>query len=236
MPKILASVKNLNETKALIHTKVDIIDLKDPSNGALGRLNITNINKILDFAYPYKITSSTIGDLPNDLTLIRNNVDEISNTNINFIKIGVYDKSYIKTLCNIKSKKKLIAVFFADRFIPNKDEIYSLKLSGFSGVMIDTAKKDNGNIFSYIPINTIKKFLEISKSFNLVTGIAGSINENHLDDVIYLNPNYMGFRGAFCENKIRHSSISLKKVNYIIEKVNQIKAAREINTKRLSSK
>ena len=36
MPKILASIKNLKEVKLIINTDFDIIDLKDPSNGALG--------------------------------------------------------------------------------------------------------------------------------------------------------------------------------------------------------
>ena len=39
MSKILASIKNLSEAKILINTDIDIIDLKDPSKGALGRLN-----------------------------------------------------------------------------------------------------------------------------------------------------------------------------------------------------
>ena len=38
MSKILASIKDLSEAKILINTDIDIIDLKDPSKGALGRL------------------------------------------------------------------------------------------------------------------------------------------------------------------------------------------------------
>ena len=39
MTKFLASVKN-DETKIVIDTPVDIIDLKNPNLGALGKLNI----------------------------------------------------------------------------------------------------------------------------------------------------------------------------------------------------
>ena len=40
MLKILASIQNISEAKILINSDIDIIDLKDPSKGALGKLNI----------------------------------------------------------------------------------------------------------------------------------------------------------------------------------------------------
>ena len=112
MSKILASIKNLSEAKILIGTDIDIIDLKDPSKGALGRLDKYDIDTIVSYINNKKLTSSTIGDLPNDEILISKNVDEVSNTNVDFIKIGVYEKSYINTLSKIRSCKMLIAVFF----------------------------------------------------------------------------------------------------------------------------
>ena len=220
MSKILASIKDLSEAKILMGTDIDIIDLKDPSKGALGRLKKNDIEIIVNFINKKKLTSSTVGDLPNDKELISKNVNEISLTNVDFIKIGVYDNDYIKTLCNIKSSKKLIAVFFADRFLPTKDEIRDLKNSGFSGVMVDTSNKKSGNLFNHVTYSQINNFLTVAKNINLLTGIAGSINKTHIGEIIKLNPNYMGFRGALCENNtIRSSNISAINVNSIVKLV-----------------
>ena len=123
MSKILASIKNISEAKILIDSEIDIIDLKDPSNGALGKLENNDIKDIINFIGKKKLTSSTIGDLPNDENLISKIVNELSNTDVDFIKIGVYENNYIKTLSNIRSCKKLIAVFFADKFLPTEEEI-----------------------------------------------------------------------------------------------------------------
>ena len=101
----------------------------------------------VNFIDKKKLTSSTVGDLPNNEALISHNVNEISATAVDFIKIGVYDNFYINTLCKIKSSKKLIAVFFADVFLPTESEMISLKESGFSGVMVDTSNKKLGNLF-----------------------------------------------------------------------------------------
>jgi len=227
MSKVLGSIKDLSEAKLLLKTDIDIIDLKDPSNGALGRLSNDDINNIVEYVANKKLTSSTIGDLPNNIEIIKKNVDEISSTNVNFIKIGVYKKEYIKTLCDIKSCKKLIAVFFADIFLPSSKDINKLKNSSFSGVMIDTSNKKSGNLLDHVSYSDINDFLKIAKNFNLLTGVAGSINETHVNELIKLNPDYMGFRGALCEiSSIRNSNISTKNVNHILDIIkNQKKIA-----------
>ena len=220
MSKILASIKNISEAKILINSEIDIIDLKDPSNGALGKLENNDIKDIINFIDKKKLTSSTIGDLPNDGDLISKIVDELSNTDIDFIKIGVYENNYINTLSKIKSCKKLIAVFFADKFLPTNKEILILKKSGFSGVMIDTSNKNSGNLFNHISDIDVRNFILNAKKLNLLTGIAGSINSSHINQIVKLNPNYMGFRGALCEDKkIRSSKISATNVNNIVHLV-----------------
>ena len=220
MSKILASIKNISEAKILINSEIDIIDLKDPSNGALGKLENNDIKDIINFIDKKKLTSSTIGDLPNDGDLISKIVDELSNTDIDFIKIGVYENNYINTLSKIKSCKKLIAVFFADKFLPTNKEILILKKSGFSGVMIDTSNKNSGNLFNHISDIDVRNFILNAKKLNLLTGIAGSINSSHINQIVKLNPNYMGFRGALCEDKkMRSSKISATNVNNIVHLV-----------------
>ena len=217
MSKVLGSIKNLEEAKTLLNSSIDIIDLKDPSKGALGKLENSEMNLILDYINNKKLTSSTVGDLPNDENIIADTVQDVSEKNVDFIKIGVYEKNYIQTLCKVKSNKKLIAVFFADKFIPDLIILETLKKSGFSGVMIDTCNKSLGNLFNHISLYEIDKFLTNTKKVNLISGIAGSINSEHLDRIVELNPTYIGFRGALCEdNKLRNSSISKNNVENIL--------------------
>ena len=225
MSKILGSIQNLEEAKILIESKIDIIDLKDPAKGALGKLEEAKIIEILNFINNKKLTSSTVGDLPNNKDIILRVIKQIEKTNVDFIKIGVYDKNYVKTLCSIKSNKNLIAVFFADKFIPNNKTIELLKNSGYSGVMLDTSDKNSGNIFCHASYNQIQIFLINAKKYDLITGIAGSVNKEHIGELIQLSPNYIGFRGAFCENKkSRASSISLKNVENIVDLIKKPQA------------
>ena len=217
MSKVLGSIKNLDEAKTLLDSAIDIIDLKDPSKGALNLQNQRWKLITLEFINKKKLTSSTVGDLPNDESIITDTVQDISETNVDFIKIGVYGKNYIQTLCKIRSSKKLIAVFFADKFLPDQSNLEILKKSGFSGVMIDTCDKMLGNLFDHISLLEIEKFLSNTKKINLISGIAGSIKSEHLDRILELNPTYIGFRGALCEdNQLRGSSISKHNVESIV--------------------
>ena len=224
MSKILASIQNMSEAKIIINSEIDIIDLKDPEKGALGKLKTNDIKNIINFINKKKLTSSTIGDLPNNKILIKKIVDELSKTNIDFIKIGVYENNYIDTLSEIKSIKKLIAVFFADLFLPSTNDLLVLKKSGFSGVMLDTSNKKSGNLFNHLDYSDLSNFILNSKKLNLLTGVAGSINKSHIDQILKLSPNYMGFRGALCENKLsRSSKISANNVENIVQEVKALK-------------
>ena len=108
-------------------------------------------------------------------------------------------------------------MFFADIFLPSHKDIKNLKDSGFYGVMIDTSDKKSGNLLNYISYSEINDFLLTAKNFKLLTGIAGSINETHVNELVKLNPDYMGFRGALCEvRSLRNSSICTKNVNHLI--------------------
>ena len=71
MSKVLGSIKNLSEAKLLLKTDIDIIDLKDPSKGALGRLSNVDIKNIVKYVNNKNSISITIGDLPNNIEIIK---------------------------------------------------------------------------------------------------------------------------------------------------------------------
>ena len=78
-------------------------------------------------------------------------------------------------------------------------------------VLFDRHKKLNAKI-----VNFAGYMMPISYS---------SVNEEHIGELIQLSPNYIGFRGAFCENiKSRESSISLKNVENIVNLIKKPQA------------
>ena len=218
--KILTSIKSVNEINLVLKKRVDIIDFKDPSKGALGAISIKKISLFLKHLPSNQLTSATIGDIY-DIKTIKKKVFELSKTKVDFIKIGFFfNLKKIKSLKSLKDSvknKKIIAVLFADNKL-DIGAIKEIKKAKFDGILIDTKNKKNGNLINYLNIKEIEKLIQISKKENLSIGLAGSLNIKDIDPLIKLNPDYLGFRGALCLKKKRKDNINENLLSKVVTK------------------
>jgi len=89
MVKVLVSIVNLREVDIIMHTRVDIVDIKDPSRGSLG---IPNIGLLIDIATKICNTyecSAALGDITNFNPLISYTAFAISSIGLNYVKAGL---------------------------------------------------------------------------------------------------------------------------------------------------
>jgi len=211
MSQMLASVNSLEEALIAEKENIDIIDLKQPLQGALGALEITDIQKIVSALNNATIISATVGDLPMQPELIYKAVNNVANTGVDYIKIGFFPSSDWKpVITKLQSLSqqglKLIAVLFADQ----QPELTSIPLfsdAGFSGVMLDTMNKSNGSLTQVMPLETIQEFVQLAKKHQLLCGLAGSLREPDITPLAKLDADYLGFRGALCANHERTSEL-----------------------------
>ena len=87
---MLASVMNLAEARQAYSGGADIIDLKDPNNGALGALSLTEIGAIVKAISGTVPVSATVGDLPLDAELMLNAARDTAATGVDYVKIGFF--------------------------------------------------------------------------------------------------------------------------------------------------
>ena len=81
--------------------------------------------------------------------------------------------------------------------------------------MLDTADKNGGDLLNHMNINELAKFINWATGLRLQAGLAGSIGEIHLNMLTTLNPTYLGFRGALCEQSQRTLDLDITKINRI---------------------
>ncbi len=216
VPQLLASVTSVNEAQLALDADVDIIDLKNPTEGALGALSLKTIQQIVALIDKRKLVSATIGDLLMDPLLIEPAVQVISETGVDIVKIGFFG-SEEHLACAVALKKqilngtKVVAVLFADQ-CPNFDFMDNLKAIGFYGVMLDTADKSSGGLLNNLSLEDLYTFTQKAKSLNLVSGLAGSLMVNDIPLLKRCYPDYLGFRGALCDSLNRRSEIVLNQV------------------------
>ena len=208
---MLASVNSLNEARLVLKSSADIIDLKNPEQGALGALPIKTVSTIVQAVNQTKPVSATVGDLPMEAELVFNAVSIMATTGVDYIKIGFFpDGNWLRCLSKLtkitQQGHQLIAVLFADTQ-PDLSIIKTISDAGFSGVMLDTMDKANGSLSQIMSINEIEKFIASAKKQHLLCGLAGSLKEKDIPKFIPLKADYLGFRGALCEKHNRVSQL-----------------------------
>ena len=222
--QLLISVTSVEEAIIALENGADIIDLKDPSAGALGALPIEKIQLIVDFVRSEltpikKKTSATIGDLPMEPELLLRYVNKLASTGVDIIKIGFFETDNYQPCLDVLHKAtqaglKLIAVLFAESNYP-ACLIEAIKHAGFIGVMLDTAKKNGLTMMDYYSeIQRIEFAQEVFKH-HLQFGVAGSLKIQHIADIKKINPTYIGFRGGVCDANQRELALDVEKIKAI---------------------
>lgn len=231
MTEMLASVSNLEEALFVLNTSVDIIDLKQPTEGALGALATETVTQIVQRVNKKKPVSATVGDLPMQAELIFNAVLAMADTGVDYIKIGFFPggdrQNTLTKLSKITEQGyNLIAVLFADTQ-PDMSLVEDLKNTGFAGVMLDTMDKSNGSLSQVMVLSDIKDFVTTTRDFQLLCGLAGSLKAKDIPELIQLEVDYLGFRGALCKMNNRTSELDIDLFDSILS---QFKKSNKGNT------
>lgn len=218
MTKMLASVVDATEAEIVISGGVDIVDLKNPSAGALGALPTETIRQVVESVGGRRPTSAVCGDLPMVPETIRAKTEEIASTGVDFVKIGFFPSETAEAcaaaLAEPASRSKLIAVLFADR-TPDFGLLPTFARYGFHGVMIDTAGKMGGRLLDHLPPERVPGFIELAHDHGLTVGLAGSLEAPDIPRLLAFSPDFLGFRGALCDNSQRIAAVNREAVSQI---------------------
>lgn len=226
MTGFLASVVSIAEADIALAGGADILDLKDPSAGALGALPSATIRDAVVHIAKRRIVSATAGDLPMQPEVVRNAVRRLAELSVDIVKIGLFSggdaEACIRALSDEAARgTRLVAVMFADR-TPDFSLVVRLRDAGFAGVMLDTVGKLSGGLRSHLPQETLANFVRLASDNGLMSGLAGSLRIDDIGPLAALGPDYLGFRGGIC-NDGRQSPLSperLRMVRASIDKAN----------------
>jgi uncharacterized protein (UPF0264 family) len=218
MTGMLASVNSIKEATLALDAQVDIIDLKQPSLGALGALDHTLIRQIVKHIGGKCPVSATIGDLPMQPAIVVDAVSRLAPAGVDYIKIGFFPggdwPGTIAGLGELTPQHRLIAVLFADTQ-PDINLIKVLADHGFTGVMLDTMNKQKGNLTTLMKNSQLRDFVLQAKAYLLICGLAGSLTKSDISELLRLAPDYLGFRGALCNQQLRTAALDREAVKDI---------------------
>jgi (5-formylfuran-3-yl)methyl phosphate synthase len=220
MTLMLASVRSPAEAEAVCAGGADIVDLKDPGKGALGALDIEVAADIVRSVGRRKPISAAAGPMQGAPQAIADSVAAIAATGVDYVKVGIAPQSVaancVRELSRQAGDTKLVGVLFAD-CAPDFEMLGRMADNGFTGAMLDTAKKGSGRLLDHMDIAALDRFIDHCRKRGLMSGLAGSLEAPDVPRLLPLQPDYLGFRGSLCRGRMREAEIDAAAVRMIRE-------------------
>jgi uncharacterized protein (UPF0264 family) len=241
--KLLVSPADEKEAVEAIAGGADIIDVKNPKEGALGANFPWVIKRIREITPKNIAVSCTLGDVPNLPGAISLAALGAATTGVDYIKAGLYGlktkeeavylmQSVSKAVRDYNSSIKVVATGYADAkrigsvnpmLIPDIAHKAEADIA-----MIDTAVKDGKNLFTFLTINQLRNFVNAAHDHGLEAALAGSLRKEDLPAVYALGADVVGLRGAACTHGDRvDGRITRETVQELVEVVRRIEKQTE---------
>jgi len=200
MVRLLVSVRNVDEALAAAAAGADLIDCKEPSDGALGALapeRIAQIVAVLRERHPGLRISATIGDLAADSgDEVLRRVERVAACGVDDVKVGVWPAGGALLRALAGCSCSIVPVLLADDGVDPALVERALALDAFVAVMVDTARKGEGSLLQRRPWNELATFVAAVQARGVQAGLAGSLRMEELPLLRALAPDFAGFRGA----------------------------------------
>ncbi|MBI4697060.1 MAG: hypothetical protein HY749_23905 [Gammaproteobacteria bacterium] len=211
MTALLTSVRDLAEAELALGAGSEWLDLKEPRDGALGRVAPEVARDVVRWVAGRVPVSATIGDCWDEPECFAERAAEMAATGVSHVKIGLYARDLTaktgRALAAATAACPIIAVCFAEE-PPAARDVARLAAAGLRGVMLDTAEKQAGSLRSLLAESALREFVTTARGAGLLTGLAGSLSLADVPPLLALGPDYLGFRGALCVGQAREAMLS----------------------------
>lgn len=201
MTLFLASVRDEAEARAVQAGGADVIDFKNPADGALGALPAAEVAAIRAALGPGVVTSAVLGNLPTTPHALTAAAARMAETGVDYLKFGIFPgyeaQAAIAALAPLARRIRLIGVFFADAE-PDFSLLPVLAEFGLAGALLDTLDKKGGSLLARCSIARLADFVARCRRLGLSAGLAGRLEPPDIPRLLLLAPDLLGFRSALC--------------------------------------
>jgi (5-formylfuran-3-yl)methyl phosphate synthase len=226
MTRLLVSVRSAAEAEVALAGGADIIDVKEPRQGALGPADPQVWQEIQQAVGGRVVTSVALGELLIDP------VGRLAPQTLgySFAKIGLagcgrgqlWFPAWNKAIRLLPSKVAAVPVAYADwRRADAPEPAVVVELAARLParlVLIDTHDKTAGGLLDHQSFPSLEAIAHRAARANVGLALAGSLDAAAIELLLALRPAYVGVRGAACEGG-RDGTIELARVKSLVKLV-----------------
>ena len=206
--RLLVSVRNAVEAAAALAGGADIIDAKEPLNGALGAVSADVLRDIAAAVGQAAPVSAALGDACDDNIVSR--AASARQIGVTFVKLGFagmrrrpHLSDDVLQVARLVEPSALVLVAYADyehADAPEPAELVTIadRLRP-AGILLDTCGKEGPGLTSLMPASALASFIDRARTAGRFVAVAGKLTRENLEWVHDAGADVAGVRGAACD-------------------------------------
>ncbi len=214
MTQLLISVRDVDEAIMVSRYPIGILDLKEPSAGALGAVAL-HVGRHILAELPAELTKSiALGELTAWMEpSVDRQPDHWSPADLagfQFAKIGLagmevqrnWEQAWLQFQHSLPATVELVGVAYVDAAICRAPAIEAvldlLQSQPQKTLLLDTFCKDGGTTLEILGERRLRLLIERARANHVRVVIAGSVSAESLPLLLSCEPDLIGVRGAVC--------------------------------------
>ena len=246
-PHLLVSVRSRAEAAEALAGGADLIDVKEPSRGALGGSDPATIGEILRYVRETSSeipVSAALGELA-DLRRLGHAAPSPFPGPVDYVKVGLagcggdpawrdafYDLQdrFDDEACNPHAYgPRWIAVAYVDREAANSPPLEEILRHAIDancyGLLFDTYSKGAGRLTDYLGAAELAEWIARAHERELFVACAGRLTLEQLPEVVAADPDIVAIRSAGCRGSDRMAAIDAEAVRSVRDRLDRLAAA-----------
>jgi uncharacterized protein (UPF0264 family) len=206
MTGLLVSVRSAAEAVVALRAGVDLLDVKEPARGSLGRADRQVMSDVTACATGRAPVSVALGELRDEC-----DYGDLP-PGIMFAKLGLagcsewtdWPRRWRAALEQLPAGVVPVAVAYADWRTcgaPRPRDVLDVGSRLRCGAaLLDTHRKELGGLFDHCGEGEVAKWISAARSLGMRTVLAGSLTPKSAARAASLEPDYIAVRGAACRD------------------------------------
>lgn len=235
--RLLVSVRSASEAVAALAGGCDILDVKEPANGPLGRAAPEVVRDVC------QVVARQQADVPVSMALgeladwgFPGDESELSEA-VAYAKLGLSrmasQPAWRSEWCRLRERvvpaTSWIAVAYADADAcgaPEVEEIVAAGIeTGCAGILIDTWGKQSGDLLDHLDMRRLEKIRVSTTAAGLLLALAGRITLEKMEAVLACRPDVVAVRSAACDGGNRKGEVVAGAVEELVGRLRDATAA-----------
>lgn len=231
--QLLISVTSVAEAQVALRGGAQIIDLKNPAEGALGAAAVSALHDVCATLPPDQPISAALGDSTAPAGTLALAAYGAAKLGAHYLKVGLLTANPNDAIILLKEVQRsihlanpncrLVGVGYGDASLvdalPWQMVPEIAQEAQLWGCMIDTAIKDGRTLFDHCREQDLRDWLADCRGAGLRCALAGSLGIGDAMALRRLAPDIVGFRGAACQGDRSNGRVDETLVTGLLDKL-----------------